>query len=89
MLTFDKPYWLGISIGGALELAPRTPPPPSSAAFSFRALRNEDAEKFAAPFEWNDIKIEKKNKTAKFSHFEINYSIRKHIEFKPKCVKYF
>jgi hypothetical protein len=38
-LPFDKPYWLGITVGGGTELTPRTPL--TSSGYSFRSLNTE------------------------------------------------
>ncbi len=41
-ITFDKPYWLGVSVNGATELTPRVPI--TSVGYCFYALRADTAQ---------------------------------------------
>lgn len=45
-LPFDKPYWMGIAVGGGAELSPRTQL--TAAAYSFRAVNTDSVNGIAA-----------------------------------------
>ncbi len=68
-ITFNKPYWLGISVNGALELKPRVPI--TSVGYCFYALRADTAHHVDGKNVHGKVALAQKSDTAQVAKTSI------------------